>query len=336
MRLGEYEFLYDIKRPADYEALIKNKDEALKYKFKTYIIPLKDFLDKNLRPDVELLISPGLESNLSDSSGKILIEWTREVFSDARIVWNPLRATQSSLNQSSGDLLESHGLFPKLNAPCIYNLDGTDVSYPDRPALGENTHIEGNSKNWIQSGRPVFQLYEQMSNTCEVTFFWVAESNALDYQKSFIDPRSRQHTISTKTYIRIFTDIIELHKRGVVYPIEYTYTKNDNRIVKTCNEVRLDFVDGFKKGKLLKQSEFRNRGAVLILPREFNSVTSAILYKGNRIVDTYKKVGRYKDGRNMFRSRISPTTYPLKTYLVLNKKSSKICYKLPNPRIRLD
>ncbi|CAB4141241.1 hypothetical protein UFOVP410_80 [uncultured Caudovirales phage] len=335
-RLGKYEFLYNIKSPSDYNSLISKNDAKLKTNFNNYVLPLKQFLEQNLRKDTELIISPGLESNLSDANGKILIRWTREVFPNARVVWNPLRFNQNSLKSSRGDLLESHGLFPSLFPPCVYNSDGSDVSYPNRPALGQNEYTEGKSKNWIQSGAPVFQLYEQMSNLCENSFFWVAESNAIDYRNGFVDPRLRNNRISTKDYRRIMSDVINLHKNGIIYPPEYNYTKDDDFITSSCSEIRENFVDGFKRGKLLKQSEFRNRGAVLLLPKEFDDVSIAYLYSGKTIVDTYVKTNNYKDGRNMFRSKISPTTYPLKTYLMLNKKTSKICYKIPNPRIRLD
>jgi hypothetical protein len=122
----------------------------------------------------------------------------------------------------------------------------------------------------------------------------------------------------------------------VVYPKEYVYSQDDESISASCTEIRTNFVDGFKRGNLLKQSEFRNRGAVLILPKEFALVNSAKLYKGKTIIDTFTKTGLYKDGRVLYRSLKSPTTYPINTYLILERNSSKICYKLPNPRIRLD
>ncbi|MFN4975332.1 MAG: hypothetical protein ACK5GV_08815 [Bacteroidota bacterium] len=335
-RLGNYEFLFNIKTPTDYNRLVGNRDAKLKQDYITYLTPLKQFLEQNLQAHTELLISPGLESNLTDASGKILIEWTREIFPNTRIVWTPLKKTSNTLRISTADLLEAHGLFPFLSEPCIFNLDGADISYPNRPALGETKYTEGESKNWIQSGAPVFQLYEEMANTCEFVFVWAAESNGLDYRKTFVDPRLRQNRISLSSYRRIYKDIYDLSNKGLVYPKTYSYTESDNYITQFCSEVRTNFQDRYKAGRLLKQSEFRSRGAVLILPNEFNDVTVAKLYKGRVVVDTYNKVGRYKDGRNMFRSKRSPTTYPFGTYLVLNKKSSKICYKIPNPRVRLD
>jgi hypothetical protein len=335
-RLGSYEFLFSVRTPAEYNSLIANQNADLKRRFGAYVAPLKSFLDANLKSHTELIISPGLESNLSDSSGRILISWTREIFQNARIVWNPLRKNSTSLASSTGDFLEGHGLFPTLTEPCIFNLDGADVSYPDRPALGEQGHTESQTKNWIQSGPPVFQLYEEMANTCEVAFFWAAESNGLDYRRGFVDPRARQNSISLTSYRRLYADVNRISSRGLIYPKPYSYTNEDDYATRFCSEVRTNFKDGFKVGKLLKQSEFRNRGGVLILTREFDSVSTAILYKGSTVVDTYRKTGKYKDGRNLFRSSRSPTTYPFGTYLVLNKKSSKICYKLPNPRIRLD
>lgn len=336
-RLGKYEFLYTEGTPSDYNRKVSSRNLELKTKYIQYLTPLIEVLNASLRNDVELLISPGLESNLTDSSGKILIEWTREVFPSARIVWNPLKNSSNTLQTSTGDLLEAHGLFPSLKPPCVFNLDGSDISYPNRPALGEREYKEGESKNWIQSGNPMFQLHEQMANMCEYVFVWSAESNGLDYrQKTFVDPRRRNNSISTRTYRTIFSDIRNLHRKGLVYPPEYVYTNEDNSMTSSCSEIRTKFEDGFKKGNLLKQSEFRNRGGVLILSKEFSSVQSAKLYKGKTVVDTFSKTGLYKDGRILFRSNKSPTQYPLNTYLIIQKKNSKICYKMPNPRIRLD
>jgi len=131
-------------------------------------------------------------------------------------------------------------------------------------------------------------------------------------------------------------DVIAVHRRGKIAPITDTYTTEDNAIVNTCSVVSTNFEDGQKSGRLLKQSEFPDRGGVMLLPKEFRSVRTAVIVKGETTVDEYRNTGPYHDGRPLFRSSISPTKYPFNTYLVFDKGSTRYCYKLPNPRIRLD
>lgn len=331
-RLGSYEFLYDVGSVSTWNKKLTTRDKNLKQKFVNYVEPLKKVLDENIQPHTSLLINPGLESNLSAQAGKVLISWARELFPDARIVWNPHRAALTTRKFVSADLIEGHGLYPPIKEPCVYNMDGTDVKYHNRPALGEG----GGVKNYFYSGAPLFQQLEKYANRCEVAFVWTQEGNGLSYKKSFKDPRKRNHFVPTSMYKQIFKDIIRVHRRGRIAPIGNAYTSTDDMALKTCDVTSDKFEDGLKTGKLLKQSEFPDRGGVLILPSEFFSVTSATLVKGNRTVDTYTNTGPYHDGRPLFRSNISPTKYPFNTYLVFDKGATRYCFKLSNPRIRLD
>ena len=114
------------------------------------------------------------------------------------------------------------------------------------------------------------------------------------------------------------------------------YTDLDDDIVKTCSSVSSRFEDGLKSGRLLKQSEFPDRGGVLILPSELTKVRRAFLVKGKTIIDRYENVGIFHDGRLLFRSDKSPTKYPFNTYLYFDTGDSRMCYKIYNPRIRND
>lgn len=336
-RLGSYEFLHSVGDVNRWRSVMDQNDPSVKAKFTAYVQPLKRLLDQNLSPSTELLINPGLESNLSDAGGKNLVQWSRELFPSARIVWNPLVASPGRRTQTNADFIEGHGISPSLNEPCVFNLDGTDVSYPDRPALGEPQYKEGQVKNWLKSGPPLVQLLEEYANTCEVAFIWVQESNGLSYTRTdFVDPRQRNHRYSSAQYGRIILDLLFLQRSGVRYPSEIRYSTADKYPLQLCNQVSREFADGYKRGNLLKQSEFPDRGAVLILPESVGSVRSIKLYQGSRVVDTFSSSGRYKDGRLLFRSNVSPTKYPLRTFLVIEKNNSSFCYKIPNPRIRID
>jgi len=336
-RLGSYEFLKSVGSIKNYDHLLKTRNGKLKRKYVKYTTPIVQLLNTHIQPSTTLFINPGLESNVTDSAGRVLVSWTREIFPSARIVWNPLRPTPRRRQNTNADSLEGHGLSPNLDVPCIFNLDGLDVSYPTRPALGELQHTNGQSKNWVQSGTPLFQLLETYANKCEVVFVWTAESNGLDYRKTkFVDPRKRNNNISTSMYSIIMRDIEIVHRRGKIYPTSYNYSLEDNTVVSTCDIIQDSFADTIKSGNVLKQSEFRDRGGVVLLPNKFLSTEKLYLINKNKVVDVYRNSGRYHDGRAMFRSNKTPTKYPFKTYLVFSHNANKICYKIDNPRVRLD
>lgn len=336
-RLGPYEFLYGVGSVSTWNKKMATRDARLKSKLIKYVKPLQQNLAIHLRPDVEFYVSPGLESNLQDRGGRVLVAWTRELFPNARIVWNAYKGSLNTIAPTRADLMEGHGLYPGIKEPCIYNMDGSDVAYPNRPALGQLSFQEGGFKNWIQSGTPLFQQMEKYGNRCELAFVWTQESNGLDYRRSFVDPRKRNNNIPTSVYKMILRDVIRVHRKAKVYPAKFVYTKEEMQIEKTCEVLTTKFEDGEKQGNLLKQSEFRDRGGVLLLKKPYASVREVYLVYKNSVVDTYRNTGPYKDGtRIVFRSSISPVNYPLNTYLVFNFSGKRNCYKIPNPRIRLD
>jgi hypothetical protein len=331
-RLQPYEFLYGVGSVSTYDKKLVSRDAKLKQKYINYVKPIQDVLTQNLQPHTSLLINPGLESNVSAKAGRVITQWTRPLFPDARIVWNPHRASLTTRKFVGADLIEGHGLYPPIKAPCVYNMDGTDVKYRNRPALNEGSGI----KNYYHSGPPLFQQMEKYANRCEISLIWTQEGNGLSYKKAWAEPRKRNHNISTEMYKQIMQDVIAVHRRGRIAPTSDTYTSADNAIVKTCSVISTQFEDGQKYGRLLKQSEFPDRGGVILLPKQFSNVHKATLVKGSEIVDEYRNTGPYHDGRPLFRSNTSPINYPFNTYLFFNLGSKRYCYKLPNPRIRLD
>jgi len=334
-RLGSYEFLSSVGSVADYDAKLRAQDPSLKQKFVDYVQPLLPVLN-TLDSSTELFVNPGLESNVSLEAGAVLVAWTREVFPNARVVWNPLETSAAQIAPTAADLAEAHGLYPNISPPCLYNMDGTDVSYPFRPALGERNHREGQSKNWVQSGTPLFQLIEDFANRCEVAYVWSAEGNGIDERQSrFVDPRSRNHSISTDVYRSIFADIANVQSSGKVYAIP-EYSQDELSVESSCSQVLTNFSDGAKSGRLLKQSEFRDRGGVVILSNDLRGATSVQIIHAGEVVDSYSSSGPYHDGRPLFRSSVSPTTYPFNVYLTVDISGQKICYKIANPRVRID
>lgn len=183
-RLGSYEFLRAVSSPSKYNQLLLKRDAALKRRFMNYVKPVQDLLAGFLSPNTECIITPGLESNISPQAGRTLISWGREAFPQCKINWNPINPKFASVKntQTTGaDFVEQHTATPVVQAPCIVNLDGTDIAFPTRPSL--------DSENDIGSAR-IKRDYVEKYSYCKYVFLWVGEYNCVK-KGSFIDPRRR-------------------------------------------------------------------------------------------------------------------------------------------------
>jgi len=335
---GKYEFLASVSSPAQYSKLWGNNDPSLIRKFVTYVKPVQDILETNLKENTQCLINPGLESNLNDAAAKNLIKKTRELFPACRIVWNPLAAsssTSSSLRNGS-DLLEGHGSTPNIFGPCIANLDGTDIDFPSRPT--PNRKIKDN-KNYVQSGNPLQQYIETYANRCEVVFLWTQEMNCRnDGSGGFIDPRARSCKNAVNPATRLMVkEIVHANRRGVIDQGNIPWSAEEDSSLNSCTSVNEKFNDKLKAGNLLKQSEFRERGGVIIFAKgNYSSVK--IISKG-REVDNYISSGLYEhdsSDRPLWRSTKTPLKYPLRVVIQATIGKQKFCWKVNNPRVRVD
>lgn len=193
-RLGSYEFLANISSPQEYDRLIRSQSPSLKQDFIAY--SQGAIAIANSIPDsTQCIISPGLESNLSNEASRILIQWTREIFpSHCRVMWNPLREREViSVGMVDADLVEAHGRNPLVSAPCTVNTDGTDISFPERPTFAQ-------SGWYISSGEDLQNYILRYSAQCEIVFLWVFEDNCIR-QGSFVDPRQRDCSIGQRSGI---------------------------------------------------------------------------------------------------------------------------------------
>jgi hypothetical protein len=326
-RLGKYEFLYGIKNPAQYDKLLRSRDPQLKAKFIQYVQLAKRKIEA-LPPRVQCLINPGLESNVSSKAGEVLMEWTKEQFPGCRTVWNPLSASSRSTKVIKGaDLVEGHGSNPPLPKACVANLDGTDITFPQRMSpLGENS---------VESGRPLMQYISTYANRCEVVFLWVLEDNC-NYGTGFVDPRVRNCKAASKVF-HLVAKQAEKAMKSIRQHTKNTWTQKDNESLKSCSVIKSPN-DGPKSGFLLKQSEFRDRGGVILFPKGTEPRTVSIMAGGSTI-DTYHRSGSYEhDGSNrwMFRSLVSPITYPFHVVVRAQTSTGLLCYKIENPNERND
>lgn len=323
-RLGSYEFLHGISSPKKYQGLLLKEDPKLRKKFAKYVKPLKEKL-KVLNPSVQCLINPGLESNVSDKAGQTLVKWSREEFPNCRIVWNPMLAATHSTGYAGADLLEGHGQNPPLKDACILNLDGTDISFPKR----KSKNPEG---NFIESGNSLQQLITTYSSRCEIVFLWTVEDNC-NYDSRFIDPRKRNCSRAAPIFALTAKEAEIAMKRIKVY-VPYEWTPEEDFSLNNCNSFK-SAQDGNKRGFLLKQSHFSNRGGVIITPNEIKASSMQVFYKG-KVIDSYRSDGKYLDGRPMWRSDKTPLSYPLHVVIKAKTNDGLVCYKIDNPKARND
>lgn len=179
-RLENNEFLkkYTV---AQWNHLLLRENERLKQRFIRYNIPLQKILEKRAETSI-CLVSPGLESNISYKAGKILIEWTREIFPSCLIVWNPIKPTISA-KVTNADFIEQHSTNPKVAIPCLVNLDGTDISFPTRISPNKKFYRTGR-KNWIESSD--LKKFLEKYKKCDVVFLWVSEYNCIDIDRKSV------------------------------------------------------------------------------------------------------------------------------------------------------
>lgn len=333
-RCGSYEFLNSISSPAAYQNLWAKMDSKLVKKFTKYVRPLQRLLNVYAGEYTSILISPGLESNIGGVAAKNLIKITRRLFPEYRILWNPLAASSPTqiVPRSGADVVEGHGSTPRLKAPCTVNLDGTDIDFPSRPVLKSSKE----AKNYVESGAPLQQFIETYANRCEFVILWVNEFNCIGGVDTFIDPRRRSCKDVRKLTRLIVNEIKHANKKGRAEPLEFVWSDEDNKSFEGCTEVVKSPADGPKLGFLLKQSEFRDRGAVVLLPGR-DKPKSLKIYNKGKVEDTFTFSGYYHgQPRQLWRSPLSPMSYKFKAVLKAKYSNKTVCYKLNNPRIRID
>lgn len=334
-RLEKHEFLYGISSPSQYDRLLKSKNPKLKAKFLKYVRPLQDLLVSRLQPHTECLINPGLESNVSARAGKVLVSWAKEAFPMCRIIWNPIAKT-STPKGTGADLIEQHGWFPNFTThSCTFNNDGSDINFPERKTRDAILHEKDHNhpKNYLNAGNSLQSAVEEFANQCEVIYLWVGEDNCFGYNeqmKAWHPPLTRSCNVGPVNKL-VAKEVKRAQEKGKRAPRKFVYTSEDEKSFQGCTSIR-NPRDGFKKGFLLKQSEFSDRGGVIITPIRASSIE--VVHRGVR-VDKYQKTGKF-DTRDLWRSNKTILQYPLKVAIKLKTGSETICYRVDNPRIRND
>lgn len=342
-RLEPHEFLYNIESPHVYSQLLVNRDKKLKRRFQKYVEPLQNFLYENLQPQTECLISPGLESNTWPDAMRVLVHWTREAFPMCRVVWNPVNMSHTTVENTRADLLEKHTWFPQFNTKqCTFNNDGSDINFPNRKSIEATKHEQNPNtiKNYLNVGVPLQSALEEYANRCEFVFLWVMEDNCYAYNDDQNPwPKPSERSCDSSNIYRLTAKQVEnVHQNGVKEPEKFVYSKKEKSSFSDCDEIR-NPNDGFKKNFILKQSEFADRGGVIILPRDLTRSSSITVVHKNKIIDTYSYSGKYtsdNSNRDFWRSQKTILQYPLKVAIKIKHQGRNICYKVNNPRIRND
>lgn len=343
-RLEKHEFLYGVSSPKKFDRLLKSRNARLRRKFSVYVAPLQNLLVGNLQPHTECLINPGLESNVSASAGKVLVQWAREEFPFCRIVWNPL---QGAAVGTTAELLELHGPAPKFpkGSACLTNLDGTDINFPQRKSLAFLVHEKDplSPKNYINAGNALQQYIAEYANRCEFVMLWVAEDNCFshntDLNMPWISPTKRSCSVGITNKLTA-KEVRSAHEEGVGVPKVIEYSEENLKSFVGCTEIRSP-VDGPKKNFLLKQSEFSDRGGTILLPASIKNPGRVVVVFNGKTIDIYEKAGVYNHDSNnarrpLYRSTKSPVKYPLRVAIKITTSGGTICYKIPNPKIRND
>lgn len=350
-RCESHEFLAPIGTPQKYDQLLKAKDAKLKARFDKYVVRLQELLAGHLQDWTTCYINVGLESNVGERATKTLVQWSREAFPQCKIVWNPLKAPGKPAKAVGADYVEGHGPGPKLIGPCITNLDGTDINFPKRTSVAVKTYVEGQPKNWVNAGSALQSYAQEYANKCEMTFFWVVEDNCNNsgVVSGFVPPLKRGCNPGIVNKLTA-DEVKKAHTKGRRIPKSFDYNEEDMKSFVGCDEVREKWNDGDKKGRLLKQSEFSDRGGVILTSSDLNGSLAIQIFARGRKVESYKKTGQYthdSSRRDLWRSNMSPTTYPFKVAvrITTNKKivgadgkqkNKLVCFKIPNPTIRQD
>jgi len=173
-----HEFLSNISL-SEWPRRLAAGDPVLLQSIRDYSRPIADYLNANMKEGVECFVSPSLESNLfNDGAIHNLIETVRPLFPRCQMVWNGLN---TGLRRLNAELLETHSAGGPIPDPCIKNLDGQDIDFPERPS-GSGNHLS------------VYDIEDYFVNTanCEMSLLWTVESNCQPPHGSIsVNPRER-------------------------------------------------------------------------------------------------------------------------------------------------
>ena len=293
--------------PAQYDSLLRKKDSKLLAKLKVYSAQAARDLRPRMNPDAYCFINPGLESNLSVSAAKVLIDTVRPYFPGCHMVWNPLRGPPIA-----GTLHELHHRDAELAQYCVYNNDGDVLAPSEFPAQREK--------------------YAH----CSLAAFWQLCDNGNKGVHSFIPPTKRTAFCNSTDFKAMVSALTGKYEKPSVKDF-------DKRDLAKCRS-KQKAPDGAKKGFLFKTSDTKQckhgKCAVALFPgsirKQFRKVE---LWARGKVVEKFSFVyfsDEHKDpggARQTWKSQ-NKTPAELPFYSILNADGQ--CWPLKNPRERID
>lgn len=188
---GRYEFLHGLSVSQEKRQLARNPGKYRR-KLARFTVTLRQFMAEY--PNVRWIIAPELESNMQGSAAKQVLRLTKRVFRGVPVriqyAWTSIPYTRIR-----GAIAEVHNATGfTFKRPCIANLDGTDISWPNRPST-QYDYIQHTAVGaWLR-------LHRQCRR-----FLWTTESNGRYGLRRFVDPRKRNpNQYTTRLYQRLLS-----------------------------------------------------------------------------------------------------------------------------------
>lgn len=295
-RLGKYESPLYGETIQSANKKIKAKDQRFLEGYRARAQDAARTLRAADRRALRCAVSPCLECDFDADARKTLLEETRKIFPTCELVDNPL--TDRCL---PGYICEKHaaGGYPRLQDPCITDLDGMDFGKADVPKFVQN------------------------SRECAAAYLWGFGMNCVDKDNpNFVDPRKRVCGMKDA----VWKDLKRYMQPGAtspapVSPVNRKDTKGCKKVVKAN-----DGVGGF----LLKQSD-SYPGMVALMPRRVGFLR---LVKDGRTLAEFRYQKPYTDGRLVYRTNVTQAQVKKHTNAVM--RTDIDCRVIEQPGFRVD
>lgn len=188
---GSYEFMFGLPMK-QFNSLLKVRDPGIMHKTGLFFTQLAGQFIPLLQPNTVCWVSPVLESKVEPSAFAVLAEIAHWQFLQrCHIVDNPLQF------RGSPYIIELHGNKPRINPPCIADLDGTDIKLD----LVNNANEKGRQFYSGMISESAAIQYTQEYAKCGAAYLWVHEFNGRS--KNFNDPRARFNWPTPEIFNRV-------------------------------------------------------------------------------------------------------------------------------------
>lgn len=310
-RCGKYEFLHGMS-VNEYRKKLQSSDPRTLNRLVEYSRPIAEFLNSNLRADTRLLVSVGLESNVSSAEAANAINALRPLFPRGEFVHNP-----AGINPRKGSVpntyYEEHGSKVRLRVPCVANLDGEHLEFHgEQPLLSNVISVDD------------IPAYNRKFQHCEANFLWSGEFNGIA-KGSFIDPRQRKNWPSRNLFKKYNGLLKELTAPPPQIP---EWSDKDELSKKGCKSY-----ETFDGGTVWKQSDTRP-GAVFVMGFKFKKqFRKVVVLKEGKVFDQLDWSGFANGNRQHWRSQtpaIPAKKFPFNVVL----KAENTCWIIRNPKER--